>query len=591
MTTYSQPGIFNVLDPEYGMLPGSSVDPSDNQAALQNAINAAIAAGGGTVLIPSEYEGVSGYNIVGPINIGVEGNAAPASVRIVGTAQDTGSATPLLLVTSTVAGSPYNGDLFSVYTSVSAEDDIGGTTFENLNITYFPGASVPSGGTAAAIHVVNGQNVRIDNTVILNAPQGVFFDDTLQCSLFRCTIYNAATPGTALTLGSGVSNVAKETYVAGCTFLNYEPGDEQGIAVQINSVDQLRMQNVRLQGYQQGIVITPGASAGGDAYNLHFGNVSCYTTSTTDLAGAALLIQPYSPQGVARVTFDNCEFSQGQGKTGTTYIGPGVLIDPVTGGGVIDQIRFVETHSFLWPGAGMQITGGSNIQALGGYYSCNGSASEFGEVTSAGIVITGATTGVRITGAACNNSVYILGENQFISGSGPAPATQEYGIYVSGSASGTPGAIRVADCDLTGNLNNGLVVTGAVGTPANVFVHHCDLTGYTGSSQAPVSVTTPVSNLQITDCPGYNDQATIVSTTAPLSGTAFNGSSFGYYGPVTFCVTAGPEGVISEIAIKGTSTRLTAGTFALAPGLVTASYAAITYTTGIEPLPFAMVGQ
>jgi hypothetical protein len=587
-TSYSQPGIFNVLD--YGMLPGSSVEPSANQGFLQTAINDAIAAGGGTVLIPSEFEidgvPVSGYNIVGPINIGTADSPGHASVLIVATSQDTGSATPLLYVFGGTVSepTPYNGDLFSVYTTASGEggeENIGGTNFENLNITYYPGASVPSGGTAAAIHVVDGQNVRVMNTVILNAPQGVFFDNTLQCNLFQCTIYNATTPGTALTLGSGISNVAKETYVAGCTFLSYKPSAGLGIAVQINSVEHVRMQNVRLEGYQQGIVITPGASAGGDAYHLHFGDVTCHTTSAMTSSGAAVLIQPYSPHAVARVTFEDCDLSQGQGKTATSYIGPGIVLDPVTGGGVIDQVRFVDTRSFLWPGAGMQIEGGTNIEVLGGYYSCNGIASGSDEVIAAGIAITGATTGVRITGAACNNSVYIIGKNQFISDSGFAPATQEYGIYVGGSASG----IRVANCDLTGNLDYGLVVTGAAGTPAGVFINHCDVTGYTGTSQAPVSVTTPVSNLQITDCPGYNDQAVQLSrppTPPPISGETFYNRTFGYYGPISFLVWGG---VVSEITIGAIITNLASGSFMLAPN----AGASVTYSA-VNP-SFGAVGM
>jgi hypothetical protein len=567
----AETGIFNVLD--NGLNPANP--PSTNTSELQALVDLLFDpsgptyGNGGTISFPMIETGT--YEFSGTITIG----PSPASIKFIGACPASGSvspATPIPVLLQTKAA-----DLFVVDNSPGGDANIGGVVFQDLEIEFDQSLSA-----GAAIHVTGGgQNVHLYRIVLLNCPQGVFFEDSLECSMIDCSIYNATTSGTPLTLGSGISNVAKETYVAGCTFLNHEPGAEQGIAVQINSVDELRMQNVRLEAYQQGIVITPGASGGGDAYHLHFGNVTCHTTSPVASAGAAVLIQPYSPHAVARVTFENCDLSQGQGKRATSYIGPGVVLDPVTGGGVIDQVRFVDTRSFLWPGAGMQIEGGTNIEVLGGYYSCNGIASGSDGVIAAGIAITGATTGVRITGAACNNSVYIIGKNHFISDSGFAPATQEYGIYVGGSASG----IRVANCDLTGNLDYGLVITGAAGTPADVFINHCDVTGYTGTSQASVSVTTPVSNLQITDCPGYNDQAVQLSrppTPPPISGETFYNRTFGYYGPISFLVWGG---VVSEITIGAIITNLTSGSFMLAPN----AGASVTYGT-VNP-SFGAVGM
>jgi hypothetical protein len=581
--TYSQPGIFNVLD--YGMRPGSAILPSVNQAALQSAINDAVAAGGGTILIPSEYESVTTYYIVGPINIGTSTVPSPVSLRILGTAQGTES-TPTLLV-QTDTGGPYSGDLFSLYTTSTDDQDVGGTTFENLNISYIAGATPP----AAAIHVLAGQNVRILQTIFLNVPQGVWFEKTLQCSLFECTAINDLTPGTPVTLGTTETQntSAIETYIAACLFRS---NSASGVAMQIYSVEHMRVVNLRLDGYLQGILITPGVliTTGqtdfyGNVEKCYFANVSCFPFNNPSspqpaTQGVGLFIQPANGHYVEELWFAHCEFTPPE--SGTAYTGGGIVIDPTGGaggGGIIDQVRFVDCYSCLWPGPGMQIVGGTNIEILGGYYSCNGvPVTPPSSLPLAGIALTGSVAGVRITGAACNNSIIFHGAAK--------PSTQEIGVYVAGTSS----SVRIHGCDLTGNLGYGLEVLGnplIETAPTNVFVKHCDFTGLS----APVSVTTPVSNLQIADCPGYNDQATIVSTTAPPSGTTFNGAYFGYYGPVTFFTTPGPGGAISEIAIKGTNTHLTSGTFALAPGLVTASYAVITYTTGITPLPFTMVGE
>jgi len=81
----------------------------------------------------------------------------------------------------------------------------------------------------------------------------------------------------------------------------------------------------------------------------------------------------------------------------------------------------------------------------------------------------GPGSGVRITGAACNNSVTIADNGE------PQNKYQKYGIYVSNGAA----SVRINACDLTGNLTNSLVVDGsqAQGAPSDIFVGHTDCTG------------------------------------------------------------------------------------------------------------------
>jgi hypothetical protein len=60
--------------------------------------------------------------------------------------------------------------------------------------------------------------------------------------------------------------------------------------------------------------------------------------------------------------------------------------------------------------------------------------------------------------------------------------------------------------------------------------------GYTGN---PISFGADLSIIAVTNCSGYNDQATAVTTTAPASNATFSGVTYGYYGNVMFTATVG----------------------------------------------------
>jgi hypothetical protein len=170
-------------------------------------------------------------------------------------------------------------------------------------------------------------------------------------------------------------------------------------------------------------------------------------------------------------------------------------------------------------------------------------------------VITGASQGplgIRITGAACNNLLFTPNGQVF------GTPVQDYGLYVTGTAT----SARVNGCDLTGNLTNGVYIDGTSGAPVNLFIRDCDLSGYS-SPAAPVHVVSPVTNLQIVDCPGYNDQGTLITSTAPTLGMAFTIARLGstpYYGPGE-CYVNNAE----TVKISGQTTHLTTASFYLQP--------------------------
>jgi hypothetical protein len=545
-----QQGVFNVTDPTWNVLPSNS--PSLNTTKLQNLVTKLLSAdgptggNGGTIQFPSvgTYQFSGAAIVIGPDDQSMP-VTQPYSIIFEGTGQGS-LAAPILVKTD-------GGDFFQVNNNAGEDSNVGGVTFRDLHIMY---STVQTSG--AAIHVLNGQNVRVLRVILTDCPQAVYFEESLQCSMIDCTVIypkigTSSVTGTALTIGHPTNdNSAIETYVAGCVFRNVT---NTGVGIQINNAEHLRVTNSRVEGFQQGIRITPGGTFH-NVRKVHFGNVGCFPTSSSLTIGAAVLIQPTNGTWVAQVTFAECELDAPDGST--SYQGGGVVIDPVngaSGGGVIDQIRFVDCHVCKWPGPGLLILGGnsataaaSNIEVVGGYYSLNGGNPATG-VPSAGIAVIGGTagpSGLRITGAACNNTIYdVTGSG---GGGGFLTAVQDYGI--------------------------------SIATAQNVFARACDLRG---NLTKPLTVSGTITNLQVSECAAYNDQATSLATSAP-SGT-FGGTTFGYYGPVAFYASGGTNVTVN---IDGASTGLPSGGFTLAPGETAAFVLGV---GGHLPTTFFIVGK
>jgi hypothetical protein len=526
----SQSGIFNVLD--NGLTTGDA--GSNNHDALQNLVNSLLSSSGpttghgGTILFPS----VGTFNIklgtqypTGEIDIN-KGDVPGAAIIFVGSGQQTPGTPNLNKVDA--------GDLFVVQNNPGHDENAAGVTFQDLMITY--GSNVTSG---AAIRVTDppntppggggsgGQNVRIFRVVFQDCPTSVRFQHSLQCSMLECTAISTSGNGnTQNVVIVGDTLAAEETYIAGCLF---RTKNDNQTAIVVNSTEHLRIMNTRIEAFQVGISFKPG----GKSYRNHFENVTVREGTSSTTTGAALLIQPQTGGSVAETAFVNCEFAPGD-MGGTSYQSGGVYIDATHG--TIDSLRFVSCTSVNWPGPGLQIVSGSDLEILGGYYCCNGQLSGTQQV---GIYISGPASGVRIVGASCTNS--------FFSNGAFLPQTQAYGISIP---------------------------TGA----QKIFVHGCDLTGNTTQAlTAPASLT----NVEVANCAGYNDQRPTLTTTAPGSNVLFNASTYAYYGPVAFYVTGG---VGTSVKIDNNSTGLASGGFTLGAGEI----AAISYTTAPN---FVMVGK
>ena len=563
----SQPGIFNALD--YGLKAESSggTGPA-NQGFLQDAIAACQAAGGGTVLIPSQdLDGNTVYPIIGPIDVGLPLSGEAEAIIIAGTAQGQVGG-PTLLVEG-------DGTLFSVDTSMG---HIGGVTFRDFGIQYDKNPDTDAIYSGTAIEVINGENVRIERVVFYDCAQAVWFANTYQCTIFECTAQyaNITTPvgGACIVVGDDADSlIAKEIYIAGCVFLSNSQG---GTGMLIQGSEHVRVMNVRIDGFTEGINIMPGASISGghNAIKHYYGDVSVYTANPSGPTGPALTIQPQGPQNISEIVFSGCVFEP---DASATPGGPGVYIDQGIYGSVVDTIRFVSCKAVRWAGPGIDIVTGSNIEVIGGLYASNASgASPSGG--SGGISITGPATGVRILGAACIGSY-----PYFINHGGPQSVpTQDIGIYIAGSGASN---VIIDHCDLTGNSENGVFVGSGELTVSDVFIRNCNVNGYSSYSAAIDIVGTEIYKIQVTDCAGYNDQAVPVATTPPAVDTTFSGPTYGYYGPVTFYAAGATELMVNT---AGHSTGLINNSFTLAPGqtcITTLGGGGHNWTT------FLMVGQ
>jgi hypothetical protein len=450
-----------------------------NTAALIAAINAAQASCstppsgsgsyGGTVVIPSNdaVPSESGNGDGGVYFFATDLPSGPAitiscqyPILILGT----GNGTKLVMTQAF--------DFLVVNNAVSGESGAGGgVTFQDLEISYSTGLT-----SGAAIRVTGpansgSQNVRLLRVVFIDCPVGVALDNSLQCSMIDCVVWNEENSGNAVTLGTTESGYfAKETHIAGCVFEASSPNNGMGTALTIVSADEVRVVNTRIQGYAQGIAITPEV---GYCVHLFFENVTTipYLGSSSSTGGAALLIQPPSSGAgsgsVLQAVFVGCEF--GQTDNDTEYIGPGVLIDQSQTTGFVDQMRFLSCWSSGWPGNGLQINGTvTQVEIIGGCYSCNGQSSGAPSPTI-GINITnpasGTHAGIRIIGVACNNSVY---SNE--PPVGYLSASQDIGISIASGAT-------------------------------NVLVHQCDLTN---NNTAGLQATSPGATVHVTDCAGYS---------------------------------------------------------------------------------------
>lgn len=518
-------GVFNVTDPAWGVLPSNPA--GTNTTNLNILVSELLSSGGptfgngGTIQFPS----VGTYTFDGPINI----DAGPATLIFEGTGSQT-LTTPLLQMVDESL------NLFVVNNHPSTEDDnIGGIVFQDLQIAYAAGLT---GG--AAILVTNNaegagsQNIRIIRVTFQDCPQGVVFENTLeglvdQCE-FRYKNFSAELPGSAITIDiattAGSSQTSNQILVRKCNIRTLiTPNVWTGVAVY--GCEHATIQNTRISGLNNGILLSPTATKSNDTMDITINDCE------VDSPSAALSLTPASSTGskLREVRVIGSVFFQSS--MDTSYTGPGISISLPSGGDntFIDTVKLIGVTSYDWSGSGLLITGGQNLQVIGGTYSGNGSHSP-------GIQMSGTPAYVSLVGVD-------------MSATYPGEAAQQNALLVAGNTT-------------------------------SVLVKSCTMFGY---SAPPVSVTTlPQSTLAIKDVAGYNDQNTPLNGgAAPTSALSASNCATPYFGPSVVTFSNTPP-VTVTVTINGEPYSMSSGSIYLALPTDTIKFSA-------APSTFTWIGK
>jgi hypothetical protein len=600
MADLSAPGIFNASD--YGMYPGNT--PALNTGALQAAIDAAQFSGnpnGAVVLIPSfddpaSYGNYELESVGGTPAITIPGGAGydDAPLLICGT----GTGTALQMLTS--------GTLFEL-------TNANNVTFQDLTVRY------SSSNTGTAFDFEGSVDCSLFRVNIVNCENSVVLNNTKNTRMLSCII----TYGEHFSSAMGVQIAGSDGISIVDGVIRYDHGlaGTGVIGVMISSSSSIWITNNQLTGFGHGIQI--GASSGEVTSNVFVSNATietrgpcieiaastynarflgCHFAATNDYSGSGPGIsigEGAVNSEVDTVAFTSCRLNGNTGSTSTgsygmqIYAGQNIQINggiytgnggtggiTILGGSVI-QINGAscigfdiqgDTHNSgmeLFQLYGIWICGGQDIQIIGVNCSGNGLV----DAAGSGIQIDTSVNetpinNVRIIDAICINPV------------SSAPTTQNYGIYLN-QVSGYGAGILISGCTLSGNADYGInVVSGmdvtisscdlydntqgiAFASSTNAFVRDCNII-YPSSSNAIVFASTGLTNVQVTDCSGYNDQQTVLLLSTVFPSGPFDGKRYGYYGPFTAYVTGAEVSVETSAGL--TSTGLGPAAFPLGPG-------------------------
>jgi hypothetical protein len=276
--------------------------------------------------------------------------------------------------------------------------------------------------------------------------------------------------------------------------------------------------------------------------------------STYPHAGACINLTTYSDTGNIygqNIVGNSLSISQNSANSNpvilidTGALGPGGVGGPNTNVSSIDLIGNIVFSNITSSSGhsgdakpntyGIQINAGDSIRVIGGKIGNMGAMSMVGNDGSANICISGNPGSVIIDGVDLRPTYVNAG------GGSNGSAASEYALLVSGALS--TGPIQVRNCDMTGFSASPVGVTGSI----------------------TVGATPGRGPLYITDCPGYNDQNTVINTRTNLStGTAYaaydQGSNHGtsYYGPSLVVFTVGTSSTGTFQINNGTAQTLLA---------------------------------
>jgi hypothetical protein len=403
-----------------------------------------------------------------------------------------------------VPSSSGGGTLLTLNTTGS---NLGAISISDLRFTY----DVPLTGTALLIN--GGEDIVIRHCIFNECPVGVSTAG-LDTQIENCQFNTASQSGTTQIQVGVVGNEANVTNILDC-FLFTQPNLNNTGLVLARAVE-FTVTNTSFQQYDNCCIQMLGGGQG----TTHGSVIGCQLSGK----GTVLWMQPGTgPNGTPSATrnindirFVGCLFRHGTNNPGGNS--PGVYID--SGGGPTGNcagIEFADCVCDGFYGAGYQVNVAGSVSWDGGRATGNNLGNNGQQ---ANISIIGAATKCYINGTICRGAI------------GYESGTAPYGIFLAGGCT-------------------------------NIYVRGADVGGCT---TAGMTFSSPGANIQITNCPGYNDQGTLVTATAPAAGT-YAPAQFGttpYYGPVQVSLVG--ASTISVGATNQVVTGKTQGDIYLMPG-------------------------
>ena len=268
--------VFNVTN--YGAVGNGT---TTNTAAIQNAINAASAAGGGTVLIPDVGTGVymsGALQLAGNINLDVAGGAT------------------LEMLAKSQYGSG-STDFISA-NNVSNTEISGSGIIDGNGSTWW---SDPSSSRPFLVNIQNSSTVAVDNITLENSPmEHLTFNNTNNVTINGVTISAPAnSPNTDgidpsgsnylienSTISTGDDDIAIKPENAACDNIvinNMNIGTGHGISVGGQTNDGLNgmtVSNVTFNGTDNGLRLKAGAGYGGLVQNVSYSHITMTNVAT-----------------------------------------------------------------------------------------------------------------------------------------------------------------------------------------------------------------------------------------------------------------------------------------------------------------------
>lgn len=262
-------GIFNVTS--YGAVGNGS---NTDTLAIQNAINAATAAGGGTVLIPDSGTGVfmaGALNLSSNINLDI---ASGATLEMLAKSQYTSGSKPFIFANN-----------------ISNTEISGGGTINGNGSSWWTNPSSPR---PFLVDIQNSSQIAVENVTLENSPmEHLAFNKTNNVTINGVTITAASnSPNTDgidpsgsnylienSSISTGDDDIAIKPQNTACNNIvitNLTIGSGHGISIggQTNDgVNGMTVSNVTFNGTSNGLRLKAGAGYGGLVQNVSYSNI------------------------------------------------------------------------------------------------------------------------------------------------------------------------------------------------------------------------------------------------------------------------------------------------------------------------------